>query len=145
MISAELSVLPPSITKYSRFGYPCMITERMVSSMYFPWLKEGVTILIFGQGLPFAIVGGNFSFSSFQTQRLLLIFSFYSLKFLHTRPDRLRFVFESGSDQSRRPPHYDRAQHGYQDHSSVRSSPWRRKSRPRIPPTHRWLPLFRND
>ena len=43
MISKLPSVEPPSTIKYSRFGYPCARTERIVCSRYFPELKTGVT------------------------------------------------------------------------------------------------------
>src|SRR5262245_28596585 len=49
IISTDSSVLPPSIRRYSRFGYPCRSTDRIVSSRYLPWLKLGVTMLMRGQ------------------------------------------------------------------------------------------------
>src|SRR5437870_3871756 len=51
MMSTESSVDPPSIMMYSRFGYPCDKTDAIVCSRNFPWLKEGVTMLIFGGDL----------------------------------------------------------------------------------------------
>lgn len=52
MISTELSVLPPSITRYSRLGYPCKRMDRIVSSKNLAWLKDGVTMLIRGHACP---------------------------------------------------------------------------------------------
>ena len=49
MISTEPSVLPPSRTKYSRFGYPWSRIERSVASRNRAWLKDGVTTLMRGQ------------------------------------------------------------------------------------------------
>ncbi len=34
---------------YSRSGYPCSKTERMVSSMNWAWLYDGMTTLTRGQ------------------------------------------------------------------------------------------------
>src|SRR5260370_33225669 len=58
MIFTLPSVLPPSMTIYSRLGYFCRSTERMVCSMNLSWLNEGVMTLMRGQGsLPGAGVG----------------------------------------------------------------------------------------
>src|ERR1700687_4967237 len=43
------SLEPPSPIKYSRFGYPCASTERIVCSMYFPEFQTGVTSEIRGK------------------------------------------------------------------------------------------------
>src|SRR5207247_4904689 len=43
------SVLPPSITMYSRFGYPCSKTVRIVSSINGSCWYEGVTMLKIGR------------------------------------------------------------------------------------------------
>ena len=43
----------------------------MVSSKYCAWLKEGVTMLILGQGEPSGIVGGSGSDSSVHGQPVL--------------------------------------------------------------------------
>src|SRR4051794_28944113 len=48
IISGLASLLPPSITKYSRLGYPCSRTERIVSSRNSAWLNDGVTMLMRG-------------------------------------------------------------------------------------------------
>ena len=47
-MSSVLSDELPSITMYSRFGYSCESTDRIVSSMNPPWLRDGVTMLILG-------------------------------------------------------------------------------------------------
>ena len=49
MISTDPSVLPPSMTKYSRFGYPCSRIDRSVASRNRAWLNDGVTTLMRGQ------------------------------------------------------------------------------------------------
>src|SRR5713226_3769098 len=56
---------------YSALGYPCSNTERIVSSINCPWLYDGVTILIRGQGRPSGIVSGNCGLSSVHGQPVL--------------------------------------------------------------------------
>src|SRR5205085_1257024 len=51
-METDSSVEPPSITMYSRFGYCWLSTDNIVSSKYWPWLNDGVTTVIRGQGLP---------------------------------------------------------------------------------------------
>ncbi len=43
----------------------------MVSSINWPWLNEGVTILIFGHGLPSGVVSGIWEASAAQGQPVL--------------------------------------------------------------------------
>src|SRR5262249_39110765 len=59
MISTEPSVLPPSMTKYSRLGYPCSRIDRSVASTKCAWLNEGVPTLTRGHTAPSGIAGGN--------------------------------------------------------------------------------------
>jgi hypothetical protein len=53
---------------YSRLGYPCSRTERIVSLRNWPWLKEGVRMPIRGQAELLSIVLCNCSDSSVQGQ-----------------------------------------------------------------------------
>ena len=49
-MSSVLSDESPSMTMYSRFGYPWESTDLIVSSMNSPWLRDGVMMLILGEG-----------------------------------------------------------------------------------------------
>ena len=71
MISTDPSVLPPSMTKYSRLGYPWSRIERSVASRNRAWLNEGVTTLTRGHGPPSGIVGGNDALPSVHGQPVL--------------------------------------------------------------------------
>ena len=46
---AQLAMVdPPSMTMYSRFGYPWSRTEEIASSRYSAWLSDGVTMVMRG-------------------------------------------------------------------------------------------------
>src|SRR5690349_3054558 len=71
MISTLLSVLPPSMTTYSRFGYPCSKTERIVASRKSAWLYDGVTTVSLGQGRPVGAASGSRALSAVHGQPVL--------------------------------------------------------------------------
>src|SRR5262245_32415190 len=68
MISTDPSLLPPSSTKYSRFGYPWSRIDRSVASRKSACLKEGVTTVMHGQAWPSGISLSNDSLPSVQGQ-----------------------------------------------------------------------------
>src|SRR5439155_6109867 len=57
MMSTVPSLDSPSTMKYSRFGYPCASTDRIVCSMYFPEFHTGVTSEIRGHTAALVFAG----------------------------------------------------------------------------------------
>src|SRR5882672_5381098 len=64
IISTVPSVEPPSMTKYSKLGYPWLRMERIVASRYFSPLYTDVTREIRGHADPFAVARSSLPISS---------------------------------------------------------------------------------